>query len=586
MHALFCLQLALLDLALRGPGFYEVHPRAVAHLVASMAALHLASSFRARRPARIAIALALGLVVVAQAAFYRYFHAPIDDQVALAARRAWADVRAVLLPALPILAGAVLVVASLEYAWLSRPWPSRPGRAARLAAAAAVALGLFVGGPPRFGTTEMRVAHAAVSLALTADPPPRPGRPALAPIVSDRERAPNVLFVLTESVRASDYCGDAGEPCALAPETSALLPKRVALHELRSASSYTAISLSVLLTGLLQVGPRDPILAAPDLFDILRATRAGDAPVGVHYWSAHSGTVFERTDVERTVDSYVSADTMMGHPIDDVEDAIDHALDRRLAGECEARMPDLRPPYLVMAHFSGTHAPYFFDDATAPFRPFQRHVTWAGLDDVHRAYEDAIVEQDRSIARCLRAFLDAQRGAPWVVVLTSDHGEAFGEHKAIHHGQNLYDEQLHVPGFVASGNGALSSDEERELEAASHEFVTHLDLLPTLLDAVGVLDDFELVAARRKMPGRSLLRPRPAPAPLPLTNCSAMWTCPINGWGVLDGDRKLTEQPWDSGWKCLSLAGGEHEQPLDRCADLVEVSRGVFPKRPDGEANR
>ncbi len=585
MHALFCLQLALLDVALRGPGFYAGHPRAVLHLVASAAALHLAASLRESRALRYAVAALLALSIVAQAAFFRYFHAPIDDQVALAARRAWPDVRAMILPALPMLAGLVIAVGAIEAAWLARIGPAHPGRAPRLVAAAALAIGLFLGGPAALGTTETRVAHAAVSLALTRDPPPHVGRPTLAPMPSRRARVPNVLLLLTESVRASDYCGDPGEPCLLAPEVAALLPHRVALHELRAASSYTAISLSVLLTGLLQLGSRDPILEAPDLFDLLGATRAGEAHLSTHYWSAHSGTIFERTDVDRAVDSYVSADTMMGHPIDDVEDAIDHGLDRRLADECGARLPQLAPPYFVMAHFSGTHAPYFFDDAAATFTPFQRHVTWSGLDSVHRAYQNAIVEQDRSIARCLRAFLDAQRGAPWVVVLTSDHGEAFGEHKAIHHGQNLYDEQIHVPGLVASGNGALTDDEARAVAAASPEFLTHLDLVPTLLDVVGVLDRIELVGARRRMPGRSLLRPRPAPAALPLTNCSAMWACPINGWGVLAGDRKLTAQPWDAGWKCLSLPGGEHEVPLEACADLVDVSRSAFPTRPNNDPN-
>jgi hypothetical protein len=589
MHALFCLQLALLDLAMRGPRFYAAHPRALLHLAASAAALHLAASLRASRRARLAIAVALGLVLVAQAAFYRYFHAPLDAQVALAARRAWPDVRAMLLPAAPMLAALVLAVAALEAAWLgrlARVSPPRLGRAPRLAAAALVGVGLALGGPPSSGTTETRVAHAALALATTHDPPPHAGRPALPPLPSRRARVPNVLFVLTESVRASDYCGDAGEPCAIAPEVSALLPQRVALHELRAASSYTAISLSVLLTGRLQLGPREPIAEAPDLFDLGRATRAGEAPVRVHYWSSHSGTIFERADVEHAVDSYVSADTMMGAPIDDVEDAITHALDRRLADECAARVPRLEPPYFAMVHFSGTHAPYFFDDAAAKYTPFQRHVTWSGLDDVHRAYQNAILEQDRSIARCVKAFLDAQRGGPYVVVFTSDHGEEFGEHKAIHHGQNLYDTQIHVPGFVAAGGGALDDAEGQALAAASREPLTHLDLLPTFLDVLGVLDRVELVPTRREMPGRSLLRPRPAPAPLPLTNCSAMWACPINGWGVLAGDRKLTAQPWDPDWRCLALAGGEHEVPLAQCADLVEASRASFEKRPNGEPNR
>jgi len=136
------------------------------------------------------------------------------------------------------------------------------------------------------------------------------------------------------------------------------------------------------------------------------------------------------------------------------------------------------------------------------------------------------------------------------------------------------------------GGGALDSDEERTLAQSKSAFVTHLDVIPTLLDVLGVLDDFTLGTARRKMPGSSLLRPPPLPpSPLAVTNCSEMWTCPLNAWGIFDGDRKLTAQPWDPGWRCFALQGGEREQELSQCADLVRASRGVFPKRPNGDAN-
>ncbi len=588
LRALFCAQLAALDLALRGPAFYRAHPRALGYLVASAALLRLLAALRLRPGPRAAAALALGVAVTAQGAFFRYFHAPFDDQAAVAARVAWVDVRQVVVHALPVLAGAALVIAAIEVAGLSSSWPPLRGRALA-STLAALALGVVVGGPLRDGTTEIRTAHAAASIALLsrARPPVDAGaRPELPPLPSRRARVPNVLFVLTESVRASDWCADPAAPCPLAPETSALLPDRFPLLEMRSTASYTAISFSVLLTGLPQVGRREPIQAAPDLFDLVRATRDAGVPASIHYWSAHKPSFFERGDPAPAVDSFVSAETLLGHPIEDVEEAVAAGLDRRLADECRRRFPALTPPYFVIVHYSGTHAPYFFDEATAPYRPFGRVVTWSGLEDLHRAYLDAIVEQDGSIAGCVRAFLDAQRGAPHLVVFTSDHGEAFGERSAIHHGQNLYDEQIHVPAFIHAGGGALAPEEERALAGARRTPVTHLDLLPTLLDALGVLDHFALAAARSRMPGRSLLRPPPSAAPvLPITNCTEMWPCPLDTWGVLAGDRKLTAQAWDGGWRCLTLDGGEREVDLARCADLVEASRRFFATRPNGTPN-
>lgn len=583
---LFCLQFAFLDIALRGARFYAVHPRAAFHLLASAALLFLAASRRRGPPARAAIALLLGAAAALQAAFYAYYRAPFDDQAAIAARLAWADIRAVVLAGLPAATALGLAVAALEYAWLGAvAAPPRPRRA-RWMAGLALAVGLIAGGPPRHGTIEIRTAQATTAFALASPPPPIAAHRSLPPLASRRGRVPSVLYIVTESVRAADYCGDPAEPCAVAPELHALLPERVALRELRAASAYTAISMSVLLSGLTQVGPRQRIAAAPDLFDLARAVRDDGRPASAHYWSAHSPSFFERAAPASAVDSFVSADTLAGHPIDDVEEAVAGGFDRRLAGECEARLPRLEPPYLVMAHFSGTHAPYFVDDASAPFRPYSHSASWSGLDDLHRAYRNAIFEQDRSIARCARAFLDAQRGGPYLVVFTSDHGEEFGEHRAIHHGQDLYDEQIHVPGFIAAGGGALTVAERAALETASAAPVTHFDLLPTILDALGVLDHFAIEADRASLAGRSLLRPAPPTPPLlPITNCSGMWQCPLNAWGLLAGDRKLFAQVWDGEWRCLSLRQGEREIDLAGCADLVKASRDVFATKPNGAAN-
>lgn len=587
MRLLFTLQLVALDLLLRGPRFYADHPRAIGYLVASAALLHLAASLRASRAARLAIALLIAVAVTLQAAFFRYYHAPLDDQAALAARLAWGDVRPVAVRALPALALIAVALTALEYAWLSR-FPIQSARRRRLAAAVALVIGLAVGGPPRHGTIEIRTAAAATSFARPRIAPARLDHRALPPLASTRDRLPSVLFLLTESIRAEDWCKDASAPCELSPQLSALLPDRVALTEMRSVTSYTAVSVSVLLTGLAQLGPREPIASAPDLFDIARATRSAAGALSVHYWSSHAPSFFERSNPEGAVDSYLTGEIMLGKPIEDVEqEAVMGGLDRRLKDACVERIGKLEPPYLAMVHWSGTHAPYYFEDQDARYRPYGRVVTWSGMEDLHRSYKNSMLEQDRSLAACARAFREANRGRPHVIVLTSDHGESFGDHWAIHHGQHLYDTQVHVPAFVASFEGALQPAEERALSSQKGAFVTHFDLVPTLLDVLGVLDHPTLAPHVARMPGRSLLRPPPAVTPmLPITNCTGMWQCPLDAWGVLSGDRKLFSQVWDGEWRCLALAGGEREVDLARCGDLQEASRRFFEKKPNGMANR
>lgn len=552
------MQIAALDVVLRGPAFYVHHPRAVVVLMASMMALRLAVSVEARwfRAASCAV---VALFVCVEIVTYRYFHVPLDVQVAIAARHSWIDVRPVVVSALPLSFVAVAAVGALEWMLARR---SAPLGRRRLWVAAALAS--FASGAPYKEMVSFAFGRSSSSSSRTE-------LPSLTP---SRVRVPNVLVLLTESVRASDFREDT------APEIHAVLGTGVHFSEMRAVASYTALSLSALLTGLPQTGSREDVVLAPDLFDFAHAIGAA------HYWSAHSETVFERKDVGRSLASFVTADTLLGHPIGDVEEAVAGGLDRRLAGECRQRMPGLQSPYLVMTHFSGTHAPYFFDERNAPFTPFSHAATWSGLEALHHAYQNAIAEQDRSLAACARAFLAAQNGAPWIIVLTSDHGEAFGEHSAIHHGQNLYDEQVHVPATLAFGNGALGEEEARTLKENATTFVTHLDIVPTLLDALGIRDHFALARHVARMPGRSLLRALAPSAPLPVTNCSEMFPCPLSAWGVLAPGRKLFAQPWDRGWKCLRLEGGEHEVPAVECEDLVEVSRGSFPTLPNGEPNR
>jgi hypothetical protein len=55
---------------------------------------------------------------------------------------------------------------------------------------------------------------------------------------------------------------------------------------------------------------------------------------------------------------------------------------------------------------------------------------------------------------------------------------------------------------------------------------------------------------------------------------------------MLMGERKLIAQPWDGGWRCMDLRGGEHEVERGRCDDLASASRASFPLMPNGAPNQ
>ncbi len=83
---------------------------------------------------------------------------------------------------------------------------------------------------------------------------------------------------------------------------------------------------------------------------------------------------------------------------------------------------------------------------------------------------------DRAIERMAAAF-ETRRGVAPTLVVTSDHGEEFGEHGGAYHGTTLYDEQVRVPLVITSPDL-----EPRAVEAP----VDLADIAPTLLAAAGV----------------------------------------------------------------------------------------------------
>jgi choline-sulfatase len=93
-----------------------------------------------------------------------------------------------------------------------------------------------------------------------------------------------------------------------------------------------------------------------------------------------------------------------------------------------------RGPVFVWVHLFDPHAPY---DPPPAFR----------TDD---PYRDEIAATDAALSRLFAAW-DA-RPEPDMVVVTSDHGEAFGEHGEWSHSLFVYDTTLHVP-LVIRGPG-------------------------------------------------------------------------------------------------------------------------------------
>lgn len=111
-------------------------------------------------------------------------------------------------------------------------------------------------------------------------------------------------------------------------------------------------------------------------------------------------------------------------------------------------------------------------------RPPLGKLSDAGKRHVRRLYTAEIAGVDRLFGNLLDTLQKGGSLDNTIVAFTSDHGEAFGEHGLYFHGDQLFEEQIHVP-LIIGAPGKVS--------AASVAYtVSQFSLYPTLLKLAGI----------------------------------------------------------------------------------------------------
>lgn len=110
-----------------------------------------------------------------------------------------------------------------------------------------------------------------------------------------------------------------------------------------------------------------------------------------------------------------------------------------------------------------------------PHEPYERHEKDFGDKDLDR-YDGEIFEADRGIGEIVA---EVRRTRPMTtIVVTSDHGEEFGEHGGRYHGTTVFEEQVRVP-LVVVAPGKIAP-------GRIPGPVQTIDILPTVLSALGI----------------------------------------------------------------------------------------------------
>ena len=196
----------------------------------------------------------------------------------------------------------------------------------------------------------------------------------------------------------------------------------------------------------------------------------------------------------------------------------------------------LQEPYFLYVHYVDPHDPYEPEMAWGESEPEARlqprpllrereRLTSAETGQLIDQYDGEILETDRAIEQLLQELEARSLLDETLVVVTSDHGEEFGEHGRYMHGRSLYQEVIRVPLIFWSPDFEFTTELEQ---------MHHIDVARTLLDAVGIAEPSVGGNSRWQELHGSAIKPSPYFFHLDLDGVGALAT--------LDGAQKLIHE--------------------------------------------
>jgi arylsulfatase A-like enzyme len=280
----------------------------------------------------------------------------------------------------------------------------------------------------------------------------------------------NVVFLLVDTLRAHRL-GLYGYDRDTTPNLDAVAASGIVFDDVVSQSSWTKTSMASLWTathpvrnGMLRF---DHVLPEEAVMPAERFRDAGYRTAGIF----RNGWVDESFGFAQGFDTYVRP--VIGR------ERIQMHRDARTVGPIAGSDEDLTiaatafldqfggERFFLYLHYMDVHQ-YVYDEASAIFG--------TSYSDV---YDQAVRWTDRLIGGLLQRLEDDGILDRTLVVIASDHGEAFLEHGFEGHARNLYDEVAHVPLILLP---PVRLDPGVRVTAT----ISNADVWPTILDLVGL----------------------------------------------------------------------------------------------------
>lgn len=300
-----------------------------------------------------------------------------------------------------------------------------------------------------------------------------------------------VILIVVDAMRP-DHLSPYGSTRPTTPNLAKLADDGVILTNYFVNGNWTRPSTASLLTGLPPAThgvERESDHLADAFVTLAEVLGAGGIPTGAVVGNGNAGSAF---GLARGFDFY--ADTVKhwkGLP--SAEQVV------------ELAVPFVRDhadkPFFLMLFFVDPHDPYhapppyedmFVSDATVPLirTPHweAKRYTPAQLTRIQETYDGALRYTDTVLGK----FFDTLRAMhvydKATILVTADHGEAFGEHAVFLHSHHLYDEIIRAPLIVRAPQMSVRGGYNDQLAQT-------IDLLPSLASYYGIRSTAKLPGA-------------------------------------------------------------------------------------------
>jgi membrane-anchored protein YejM (alkaline phosphatase superfamily) len=305
--------------------------------------------------------------------------------------------------------------------------------------------------------------------------------PAPLPPLTPALHRPNVLLIVSESVRADVWCSSPKDGCK-AQFLDEVAPDRESLGRLTMQSSGTFTSCVLLWTGLEPDADFATLHHAPVLWEIAHAAGYRTAYIGSQNLRYDDFGAFLR---RAGIDVLVSA-----ADLGDASDAHVGAPDERATAKLLEFVKSIprETPYYAVLHLSNTHWPYRIDPLLQPNEPHNAD-PWAPMLDLFGHYKNSVLFQERTVSEMLRGLRALPSFEDTIVLFLSDHAEEFREHGRLYHLNSVFDDEIRVPGWLLAGDKALDSEQRASVAGYEGRRTYTEDVYMTVVDEIGDLEN-------------------------------------------------------------------------------------------------